>query len=390
MGASHRDPSLVSTSSTGAVAPILADQRLVASKLPLSGSVFLSVAIPQYNRRRYLERNLESLFMQTFPDFEILVSDDNSPDDSNDIIPELLQQSGRTFQYYAQSTNLGYDGNVRFCLSHARGRYVMLLGNDDALVRSSTLREIADALAQLDYPEVAITNYEDWQTQKLSRRAYSTCIFGSGPGTAVRYFRSFSFVSGLIYDSAQAAKHDTPKWDRSIYYQIYLACRIIASGGRMAGLNISAIRDHIRLDGELVPETYRNRYKNAGWTSKAKHTGLDSVARVVVDAVLPYMAERNRSAAITSIWKQLLLITYPYWILEYRRLANWSWGIAVARDLWPRRRLAEYELKARDRVRLWSIYLAATAAALTIPPGLFTSIRHRLAEFVRRRRQLAR
>lgn len=351
------------------------------------GRPFLTIAIPQYKRRRYLEVGLESLFAQTFSDFEILISDDKSPDDSNEIIPGVLERCGRFYRYYAQPDNLGYDRNVRFCLSNARGRYVMLLGNDDAIASPATLDEIAGALTKLDYPEVAVTNYEDWESKKVSKRAYGTHVLGSGPAAAVHYFRSFSFVSGLIYASDEARRHETDKWDTSIYYQIYLACRIIAAGGRLAGLDISAVRDQIRLGGEIVPETYRREYKDAGWTWKPKHTGLDSVARVVIDAVLPSVPEPDRSRTVMSVWKQLFSITYPYWIFEYRRLANWSWGLAVARDLWPGHRLREYQIDVPHRVFLWLLYFAVTFTALIIPSSWFTAIRHRLAEVVRRRRQ---
>lgn len=85
---------------------------------------FLTVAIPHYKHRRHLEVVLASLFEQSYNDFEILISDDNSPDDSSMSIPILLQQSGRPFRYYSQPQNLGYDGNVRFCLSAAQGRYI--------------------------------------------------------------------------------------------------------------------------------------------------------------------------------------------------------------------------------------------------------------------------
>lgn len=362
--------------------------ELLASGRSPAKTPLLTVAIPQYKRREYLELCLQSIFSQKFKDYEIVVSDDMSPDDSNEVIPGVLERSDSFYRYYAQRENLGYDGNVRFCLRAARGRYVMLLGNDDALTSPSTLQEVADGLASLDYPETAITNYEDWQSRQVSRRTYGTRIFGSGPMTAAYYFRSFSFVSGIIYKTAEAEKHETDKWDASIYYQIYLACRIIASGGRMGGIDVSAIRDHIRLDGELVPETYRNRYKGAGWTFKTKHTGLDSVARVTADAVLPLVPEANRSSICLAIWKQLLSITYPYWILEYRRLVNWSWGLAVARDLWPGRRLHEYPLRRFHLAYLWLIYLAVTVAALIIPPSLFTRLRHWIAQTVRQRRQV--
>jgi glycosyltransferase involved in cell wall biosynthesis len=361
---------------------LLANRQIDSDREP-----FLTVAIPQYKRRRYLEVNLESLFAQEFDDFEILISDDCSPDDSNAVIPAILQASGRSFRYYAQPANLGYDGNVRFCLAAARGRYVMMLGNDDALVSPTTLREIADMLRHLDMPEVAITNYEDWESHQITRRAYGVKLLGTGPATAIRYFRSFSFTSGLIYDRAAAAQHETDRWDRSVYYQIFLACRIIAAGGRLAGLDISAVRDHIRLDGELVPETYRNIYKNAPWSFKWKHTGLDSVIRVTVDAVLPFIPNSQHSIMIRRIITQVLTITYPYWLFEYRRLANWGYAVGIARDLWPASRLSEYRLNMFDLIYLWCLYLGVTLAGLTIPARLFNSFRFKLADFVRRRRQ---
>jgi glycosyltransferase involved in cell wall biosynthesis len=365
------------------------EEHLLAKHDTGTGKIpFLTVAIPHYKRRRYLEVNLNSLFAQDFEDFEILVSDDKSPDDSNAIIPALLQASGCQFRYYAQPINLGYDGNVRFCLGAARGRYVMMLGNDDALVNPTTLSEIVARLKKLELPEVAVTNYQDWETHKVTRRAYGDRILGTGWKTAAHFFRSFSFTSGLVYDRAAAAQHETDKWDRSIYYQIFLACRIISAGGQLAGLDLSVVRDHIRLNGDLVPETYRNRYKNAPWSFKWKHTGLDSVIRVTADAVLPFVPSEQHSSAVRQIISQVLKITYPFWLFEYRALANWGYGFGIARDLWPRHLLAEYRLNIRDRCYLWCLYMIVTVIGLTVPAGLFNRVRYKLADIVRRRRQI--
>ena len=95
---------------------------------------FFTLAIPQYKRRQFLEVNLEHAFAQDSRDFEILVTDDCSPDDSNEVIPGLLERSGRPFRYYAQHRNLGYDGNVRFCLNNACGKYVVRTAPDKNIV----------------------------------------------------------------------------------------------------------------------------------------------------------------------------------------------------------------------------------------------------------------
>jgi glycosyltransferase involved in cell wall biosynthesis len=358
------------------------EHLLLANSGPGTMYPFITVAIPHYRRRRYLEVVLNSLFEQAYDDFEIIVSDDCSPDDSNQIIPTLLQQSGRPFRYYTQSANLGYDGNVRFCLAAARGKYVLLLGNDDALAGPTTLREIATQLRQLDLPEVAFTSFSDWSNGAVTRRAQQTRLLGSGPEIAIRVFRSFSFVSGLIFSRVAAQQHDTDRWDQSVFYQIYLASRIIAAGGRLATLDTYAIRKDVTIAGE-VASSYAIRWSNAGWSFQPRHTGLDSVIRVTANAVLPFFPVEQRSAALRRIISQVLFINYSFWLLEYRRVANWSFAIGIARDMWVRKLLAEYRLTYQDRLRLWLIYLATTIAGLAIPTLLFNSLSSSLANAVR-------
>lgn len=233
-------------------------------------NLLLTIAIPHYKQRRYLEVVLNSLFSQTYDNFEILVSDDCSPDDSNEVIPGTLQASGRPFRYYTHPENLGYDGNVRFCLSAAYGRYVFLLGNDDALGDTQTLANVASLLETLQYPEVAFTNFGDYSTGLVVRRAQRTQVLGSGPETAVRFFRSFSFVSGLIFERDVAQAHETTRWDQSVFYQIYLASRIIASGGRLAGLETCAVRKDVTVNGQRVPSMYTNRWRE-GLINSIRH-----------------------------------------------------------------------------------------------------------------------
>ncbi len=361
--------------------------ELLASRPPSTPEPFFTLAIPQYKRRRFLEVNLAHAFVQDCDDFEILVSDDLSRDDSNEVIPGILEASKVPFRYFAQRRNLGYDGNVRFCLANARGRYVIMLGNDDALASPDVLGKLKEAIIALQFPQVCITNYKDWETGAVTRRTFGTTVLGQGPAAAAHYFRSFSFTSGLIFSREAAALHDTDRWDNSVYIQIFLACRILAAGGRLGGLDVVAVLDHIRLDGKLVPETYRVRFENAPLSFDSLHTGLDSVARVTVDALAPYSDPRERSILIRRIYTQLLTITYPFWLFEYRRVANWGHAFGVARDLWPAHQLSEYKLRMRDRGFLWVVYFAVTACGLIIPSGFFNRFRARLSDWVRRRRQ---
>jgi len=363
---------------------------LASSSADNQSGPFLTVAIPHYKHRRYLEIVLASLFAQTYQDFEILISDDCSPDDSNEFIPPLLIESGRAFRYYAQAANLGYDGNVRFCLSAAHGRYVFLLGNDDALAGPDVLATVTSMLKDLDFPEVAFTSFGVWNSDQVVRRALDTRILGQGPTAALTHFRSFSFVSGLIYHQKSALTHETDRWDTSIYYQIYIACRIMAAGGRLGSLAVCAISKDVRVADQMVP-SYATKWANEPWSLQPRHTGLDSVVRVTADAVLPFVPLDKRSAVLRSILARMFASSYPFWLVEYRRVSNWSFAAGIARAMWPGKLLREYraewKLTLKDRIYIWCVYLFATTAGLMAPVSLLRAVQSRLSDTFRRKQQ---
>jgi glycosyltransferase involved in cell wall biosynthesis len=362
------------------------EKVLLVSNLTSVDEPFITVAIPHYKQLPYLKLVLDSIFEQEFTDFELLVSNDHSPDNSDEVIPILLQEAGCRFSYYSQPHNLGYDGNVRFCLSAARGRYVFLLGNDDTLTNAQTLQQVADVLQQLNYPEVAFTNFGHWGNHQIVQRATATRILGQGIETAIRFFRSFSFVSGLIFDRQAAMQHESNQWDKSVYYQVYLACRIIASGGRLAALDIVAVDKDVTINGETVPN-YMTKAAKFSWSFEKRHTGVDSVIRVACAAIAPLAETRRQSAIQRQVISQALMILHPYWVLEYRRIANWSAGVGIARGHYPGHLLAEYDLSWFDRLYLWGLYLLLTPVALFFPISVFNRIKSGLSQLVRRIQQ---
>lgn len=91
----------------------------------------VSVIVPNYNHASYLRRRLESIVNQTFQDFELILLDDCSTDDSLTILNEYLQHpkigafefskknSGSTFAQWNKGVNL------------AKGKYVWIAESDD-------------------------------------------------------------------------------------------------------------------------------------------------------------------------------------------------------------------------------------------------------------------
>ncbi|MGD9900528.1 MAG: glycosyltransferase, partial [Calditrichaceae bacterium] len=99
------------------------DIHYVALPKPL-----VSVVIPSYNQGKYIEKAINSVLTQDFDNFELLISDDASPDNSWEIIQRFEDPRIRT---YRQRKNLGAVGNLVFLIRESRGKYVALLNSDD-------------------------------------------------------------------------------------------------------------------------------------------------------------------------------------------------------------------------------------------------------------------
>ena len=136
------------------------------------------------------------------------MSDDCSPDNSEEEIRPLMNNyPDIPIRYIRQRENLGYDRNLRFCVSEARGLYTIMLGNDDAIQETDTLNKLEDTLRSLNFPAVCVTSYTDYESGELIKRAQSTKVVGNNVASAVKYFRTFSFFSGLVFRTEQAQKY---------------------------------------------------------------------------------------------------------------------------------------------------------------------------------------
>ncbi|MGH7828212.1 MAG: glycosyltransferase family 2 protein [Candidatus Binatia bacterium] len=91
----------------------------------------VSIAIPTYNRAaRYLPLTLDSALAQTYPEIEVIVSDNASSDHTTDLV---LGHRDRRIRYFRQENNIGPYDNWRCCLQQARGNYFLLLHDDDLI-----------------------------------------------------------------------------------------------------------------------------------------------------------------------------------------------------------------------------------------------------------------
>ncbi len=345
---------------------------------------YFSVCIPQYGRTDFLLKAIESLSIQWFRDFEICISDDNSPDGRQSEIIAALQLNGFQFNFYVQAKNCRYDANLRTAISLARGKYCVLLGNDDALVDGTTLARMHEAIETYGSCGVVICDFQDYLSGARGNRVRSTGNKGSGPKIAASHFRNFSFVSGVILERISAQNFATDRWDGSEMYQTFIGCRIIASGKSLIEIAEPLIRKDIYLRN-LQVDSYANRPRARRWPIVERTIPLAQLGRLTADALSPYSSGIEQRKQNECILRQLLMFTYPFWLFEYRRVQSWSYALGVGLAMRPRRTAEGIKFTRTGTVVIRLYYLAASILGLVTPTWLFDVARpflYRIAKSV--------
>ena len=103
----------------------------------------VSICIPAYNNVNEVKRLLESIFLQSFKNYEIILTDDST----NDEISELIEQSDwKKIRYIHNPKPLGHIFNWNRALSEAKGEYVKIMFSDDWFTDADSLEKMTALL----------------------------------------------------------------------------------------------------------------------------------------------------------------------------------------------------------------------------------------------------
>lgn len=103
----------------------------------------ISVIVPVYNSRQYLEQSIDSILQQTYHNIELLLIDDESTDGSGDVCDRYAKQDERVRVIHQK--NRGCTGSSLTGLAAASGDYYMFVDSDD-YIDPDTLREMTKYL----------------------------------------------------------------------------------------------------------------------------------------------------------------------------------------------------------------------------------------------------
>ncbi len=94
----------------------------------------ISVIIPMYNDEKFIQTCMDSILNQTFKNFEVIIVDDCSTDNST----ELLQKyKDSRVKIYRRSRNLGESASRNLGLDLSAGKYVFFMDHDDAILENT-------------------------------------------------------------------------------------------------------------------------------------------------------------------------------------------------------------------------------------------------------------
>lgn len=119
-------------------------------------NIVLTVAIPTFNRSKCLEKNLNILREQYCKSIEILVSDNNSTDDTCQMV-RRLQKDLPYLKYHRNEYNMGFDENIITLYRLAHTPYIWFLSDDDP-VEENAIKNILDSLQKYE-PSVALFRF---------------------------------------------------------------------------------------------------------------------------------------------------------------------------------------------------------------------------------------
>ncbi|CAM4367412.1 hypothetical protein BAMA_14700 [Bacillus manliponensis] len=121
-------------------------------------SSLVSVVIPSYNQKEYLEEAIESVLSQDYSNIELVIADDFSTDGTDIMMKKYILNTN--IKYFRNKVNLGANRNVcQSFYSYVRGEFVLYLNHDDYFIDPHYISRAVKFLVENPKVSVVFANY---------------------------------------------------------------------------------------------------------------------------------------------------------------------------------------------------------------------------------------
>lgn len=142
----------------------------------MNGCPFFSIVVPTYNRSVILLQTLQTILKQTYDDFEIIIIDDGSTDNTTEILQPILVNEKRIKLFTQVNKERGAARNFGF--SKSNGIYVVFFDSDD-LMHENHLSELLKNIEEQNFPLFIATKF-DFINEKGTHFPSDICRFDKG------------------------------------------------------------------------------------------------------------------------------------------------------------------------------------------------------------------
>ncbi|MCQ2520967.1 MAG: glycosyltransferase [Lachnospiraceae bacterium] len=190
----------------------------------------MTICIPSYNRPEELYRLLESIDISSDKSVEVLICEDKAPR-RQEVAEKVKQFIGETelrVEYHENEKNLGFDKNLRECITTAKGKWILFMGDDDCFI-PGVLDDYYDFLVEHDELHYILRSYRRFHSDGKVEyyRYYSdNKFFKPGFDTYMALFRKSVFISGFTFRKDIALETLTDRFDGTLLYQLYVLAEI--------------------------------------------------------------------------------------------------------------------------------------------------------------------
>lgn len=198
----------------------------------------LSIGLPVYNGAEHVGGAIESALNQTLTDFELVISDNASTDNTKEVCEQYLGSDER-IRFHRNETNLGAAGNFNRVVELSRGRYFKFLGHDDIIYPTAMEKAVAVMEAEDDVSLVYWLDRivdPDGNTLREYVPSQGFRIDGTTPGHRFRqmlFWRSKGFESDPFYGVMRRTALDVVRPQRVHMHSNYIFLQEIVLTGKL-------------------------------------------------------------------------------------------------------------------------------------------------------------
>jgi glycosyltransferase involved in cell wall biosynthesis len=239
----------------------------------------VTVAIPSHNHAKYIAKTIQSALDQTFQDFEILIVDDASTDNSLEVIKSFQDPRIRVIEL---KENLGVCQTSNICIENCETKYIALVASDDVMTTDKLEKQVSfmekNPTHGAVFSGVTIIDENDRINTKKTNKY--TKVFEKDNRNRFEWLRHFFHQGNCIaattllartevlktvglFDPSVSQAHDYDLWTRFCFYgyEIHIIHEKLLNYRELSNsMNMSSnsARTRVRLifDNEKVLENY--------------------------------------------------------------------------------------------------------------------------------------